>query len=502
MNKIYSALHLMRLNQLIRETLEMDANEFIEYTAQSFVNAFCQYYRAPKTLHIFAGYTDNGAIALAASRLLANRHFNIKVYLFLLPGPITDECRTQHIRSEQDGVNIVTITNQFSFPQISPNDLIIDGLFGSEATSSLEGGFIKLAQSINTQSCEIVSIDIPSGLLADDNNADNRAKAIQATRTITFDFPRIAMLMSENASNIGQWVIAQRGFDESIQQKMPSTYFYQSEQSLSKNLLSREVFTNKEDYGKALIIGGAIGRYGQLSLTAKASFLVGAGEVHIACPKNGHTTLSLASPESVLVYNDDNAQNIPSQLRTYKAIAIGTALSADSISEEQLRNIFSSYRHPIVLDSIAIDIISEHRSLLDIIPEGSILLLNSRQKKELLDLQFSDLEYIEAAKQLTSRRNLTIVLKGAYTAICRGSGNVYFNLKGNPGMASHGVGDVLTGLILGMLTRGYDTLTAVIISCYLHGSAGDYVAARTSEESLTASLLIEEIPEMLHLLLK
>lgn len=501
MNKIYSALQLMHLYQLAAQAMGIGQHGLIEKSAQAFTNLFLQQYRTKtRPIHIFAGYSDNGAIALATARLLLDRQLPVQVYLFSNKGSLEDSCQVQRTRCEQAGVPVQYITNQFTFPNITEEALIIDGLFGSEATTSLEGGFVGLVKWINSLKREVISIDLPSGILADGSTGSERAKAICATKTITFDTPRLAMLMSEHAPYVGEWFVVSLGLDAHLNEQVLSTYYYQSEETLAQSLLKRDTFTNKESYGRALIIGGAQGYYGQLILSAQAAMTTGLGVLHVACHQAGHLPLTISVPELILTHQPESSLNIPKQLRAYRAIAIGTAMQAGSLSEDELRNIFSSYRLPLVLDGLAIELVAEHPSLLDVIPEGSILLLNESAKKSLLGLHYRDMDFIEAAKQLSSNRDLTIVLKGAYTAVCRASGNVYFNLKGNPGMASNGVGDVLTGLIVGLLARGYDTLTAVLIACYLHGTAGDYVAARTSPESLKASLLVEQIPDILHIL--
>ena len=500
MNKIYSALQLMRLYQLAQATEHISEHDLIEKSAQAFTTLFTEQYRGfARPVFIFAGYADNGAIALAVARLLKARRIAPEVYLFSNKGVLSEVCQVQRTRSEQAEVRVHYITNQFTAPTISEDALIIDGLFGSEATHGLDGGFVNLAQWINSLGRELVSIDLPSGILADGNIAAERSKAIRANKTITFESPRLAMLMSENAPYVGEWFVVSLGLSNSIKEQVSSTYYYHSEQSLASSLLRRDTFSHKSNYGKALIVGGDNGYYGQLILATKAAMTTGVGTVEVACPAQAHIPLILATPEAVLSDNRAHQHNLPSDLRSYKAIAIGTAMTS-SFQEDELRNIFSSYRQPLVLDGTAIETISEHTALLDVIPEGSVLLLDDKTKKSLLGMQYRDIDFIEGAKQLSSRRNLTIVLKGTYNTICRASGNVYFNLKGNPGMASNGVGDVLTGLIVGFIARGYDTLTAVLIACYLHGTAGDYIAARISPESLTASSLIEQIPDILQML--
>lgn len=500
MNKIYSATQLSALYRSALGLMALSPGDLTTRAAQGFVELFCQTYRSAQRVHVFAGYSDCGATALAVARLLHDRRYNVSVYLFYQQGTLSESCEEQRQRTSALDIPITEVTTQFAPPRIGGDEIILDGLFGYELPHPLSGGYEALASWINAQSCAVVSIDLPSGLRPEGNSGAEIGKAVRASHTISFESPHLIFLLPEYVEHIGRWQVASLGLPADAHEHTSASYYYQNEQSLARTLLRRPPFTSKEDYGSALLIGGGAGHTGHLLLAARAALSSGLGELSVATTESAQIPLCIAVPEALLCTGGQGAYHVPSQLRGYRAIGLGGAMEAGAMTLDMLRSIFASVRHPLVLDDYAIGLLAEDQSLLAIIPEGSILLLSQSGRRQLLGLHFSHMDYIEAAVRMAEHRDLTLVLKGTYTAICRSSGNVYFNITGNPGMATSGMGDVLMGLILGLLGRGYDSLTAALLGCYLHGTAGDYVAARTSLESLTASSLLAELPVVLRAL--
>lgn len=494
MSKIYTASKLYELYRLSASKGNLSALDLCERGAIAFTRAFALLHRSGSLIHIFAGPGDTGASALAIARLLSEAGRTVRTYLFYQQGRLSDLCQEQLALLREVDTAVEEVTSQFEPPTFYPGQVIIDGLFGSDLTRPLEGGFASLVQLINSSGLEIVSIDLPSGLFAEDNSINNSKAIIRANHTLTFEVPRLSMLLAENERYVGQWQVLPLGISEHIHQQVASQYYLGEEELLSRVLKPRQAFSHKDDYGRALLIGGSSGRYGHLALASRAAFVAGCGSVEVATDARGAMVLHSLTPEAIAL-EDSALHELP--LREYSAIAIGTASSEACLTPDQLRDICAAYRRPLILDATAIDLIISEPDLIKILPEGSILLIAQRQRSGLLRTRYTDLDYLYEASDLAERSGLTIVLKGTYTMICRSTGNVFFNTTGNAGMACAGVGDVLTGLLLGFMARGYEALTAPLLASHLLGMAADQCAARYSMESLTASQILDAIPSAL-----
>lgn len=493
MGKIYTTLQLSDLYRRAREQGQLTEADLCERGAMAFVRSFDQICRHPSVIHIFAGPGMNGAYALAIARRLHEARRQVSIYLFYHQGQLSEECRAQRDRLDE-AIPIVEVTTRFDPPELLPRHVVIDGIFGSEYGQPLSGGFAALVQFINRSGLDVISIDLPTGLYADDNTTTDYSTVIKATHTLTFETPRLALLMRENAPYTGQWSVLPLGIDASIHQAIASDYYAVEELLLARTLKPRERFSCLEDYGRALIIGGERGRCGALVHATQAAINGGCGAVEVATEvSEASIILGISSPEVIVEH--EPLRELP--LERYSAMALGTASRDTSSLRNHLEYLVHNYHRPIVLDSSAIDLLIQDRELMGMLSSNAILLVSERQRSALIGHCHTDWDYIEKARELARKQGFTIILKGTYTAVCRYSGSVFFSTMGNAGMATAGVGDVLTGLLTGLLARGYEPLTASLLACYLHGTAADVCVARSSEESLTARQLLDEIPQVL-----
>ncbi len=490
MGKIYTTLQLADLFRRATEQGQLSEADLCERAAMAFVRTFAQLYRHTPLIHIFAGPGTNGAYALAIARRLHEARRQVSIYLFYHQGQLSEECRAQRHRLDE-AIPITEVTTRFDPPEFLPRQVIIDGIFGSEYGQPLSGGFLGLVQLINRSKLDVVSIDLPTGLYADDNTTTDYSAVVKATHTLTLEVPRLALLMQENAPYTGQWQILPLGIDASVHQAIASDYYAVEELLLARTLRRRERFSSKGDYGQALIIGGDKGRCGALVLATQAALRSGCGGIDtLATAPEASTILALATPE--VVVRTEDLRELP--LDAYSAIALGTGIQPTAHHADQIRHLCQSYSRPLVLDGRAIDLLIQDRTLIGGLPSSAILLVEKEQRPGLLGYCHTDWEYLEKARELAREQGVTLILKGAYTAVCRRSGSIFFSTSGNAGMASSGVGDVLSGLLVGLLARGYEPLTASLLACYLHGTAADQCVARSSEETLSASQIISELP--------
>ncbi len=495
MTNIYSAIQLRHLYQEVTMRMGLSTQDIIERSAQGFANLFGQYYRLSE-LHLFAGPELNGAITLAIARILLERHYSVKVYLFYMQGNISEEAEIERQKFIEQGGSIVEVSNKFSPPQLKSNCIIIDGLWGYELVAKLEGGFAALVKWINSQDCEVVSVDLPSGLFADDNSHNHLASIIKANRTISFESPRLSMFLAEHRERVGSWHIVPLGISPELHEDKICYHRCINEAMLAPLLSPRKSFSQHNDYGPALLAVGSEGSPGIIANVARAISLVGCSAVHIYAEPRMHTALEVLAPDARVLDAGEGTKQLynPHSLRAYKAIGIGLAHGPESLEHDMLLNLFSSYRKPIVLDGYAIELLVDYPSLLDHIPENSILILDHEKRERLLGIAYSDYEYLDEAQSFASKNKVTLILCGTYTTVVRSSGTIYFSLSGNEGMRKDGINDLLSGCIVGLMARGYDTLTAALLACHLWGTAADDYVGRYSAECLSPKVILDEFP--------
>lgn len=498
MTNIYSLIQLHKLYELAEREEQLGLDQLVENSGIAFARLFEQYY-SKALVYIFAGPELNGAQALASALALTKMGYKPQVYLFYQQGSISPETEVQRQSAREQGVEIREIRDKFAPPSVEAGAVVIDGLFGSELVNKLEGGFDRLVAWINSLNAEVVSIDLPSGLSADGKMINPHDAIVQAQRTITFEVPRLGMFLKEQGRYIGQWHVVSSGIGATVHEQQLCTHFCLSEHTLAYHLKPRPAFSERQDYGTALLLGGSRGRYGLVSLAAQAMLSSGLSDLHIACPTEAETILSLSVPEAQLLMQEPSTSlyDDPRRLTHYKALCIGIASDSSQLTADDLYNLFISYRRPIVLDGEAVKLLAEHESLLSVIPEDSVIMLEAESRDRLLPGYYNDLQFIEAEQQFASKHKLSLVYRAYYSHIVRKTGQVYFSKAGNSGMLKAGMGEVLTGIITGLLARGYDSYSALLLGLHLWGMAGDLYVGRNTMESLRPQYLLEALPTAL-----
>ena len=287
---------------------------------------------------------------------------------------------------------------------------------------------------------------MPSGLFGEDNLSNNPDSIIRAKMTLTFEFPKLAMLLPENEAYVGRWKVLPIGLHPDIIQKTPTAYLMVTDEDMERLIRPRSRFAHKGDFGHALLVAGGKGRMGAALLAASACMHSGVGKLTVHLPQRGEMVLQTAVPEAM-----------------------------------------------IDLDADALNLLARNRELIPLLPPGTVLTPHPREFDRLFGESANGYDRLHKAATTAVKHAICIVLKGAYTAVCAPQGQIYFNTTGNPGMATAGSGDVLTGVIAALMAQRYDPVKAAIIGVFLHGSAGDLAAARSSEESLVASDIVHEL---------
>ena len=495
MIKLFAAEKVKEIDKQTILNMRIEPIELVEEAAKAFVHEFRNQYSKINRVVVFAGQGNNGADALAIARLLLDESYKVWVYLFNPSGHLSPEC-LENVRRllNIDQVEFTEVRDNFIPPTLTAHDVVIDGLFGTGLNRPLEGGFAALVKYINSCDAKVVSIDIPSGLFGEDNRENNKDCIIRAQRTYTFNFPKLSFFMQENEAYVGEWKVLTIPSDPRAIASIPTNYYIVEEEDIVGVFQPRRRFTHKGTYGHALLVAGSRGKMGAALLAAKACLRSGAGMLTVHLPKCGETIMQTAFPEAMVDIDANEAYftSVPS-IASYTTLGIGPGLGQEEETAYALFDLISSVISPVVLDADALNLIAANKEILAKIPSRSILTPHPKEFDRLAGQSNSAYERLQKAREFAKEHQLCIVLKDAYTAVCTPEGNVYFICCGNPGMATAGSGDVLTGIILGLLAQGYEPETAAVAGVFLHGTAGDLAAAHWSERGMVAGDIIDAL---------
>ena len=448
---------------------------------------------------VFAGPGNNGGDALAVARMLAEQGYKVSAYLFNINGTLSDDCTTnkERITDCKEIEAFIEVISEFDPPKLEKGTLVIDGLFGSGLNKPLSGGFASLVKYINQSQATVVSIDIPSGLMTEDNTYNVRSNIIKANVTLALQQKKLSFLFAENQTYIGRVEILDIGLSTEGMKNIPSRYNIIEESVLRKRMLIRNEFAHKGEMGNALLIAGSYGMAGAAVLAAKSCLRSGVGKVTVCTPRRNNDIMQISVPEAVMHIDDDDSYFSEAiETKEFSAVGIGPGLGQQEISAVALITQIRRTQAPMVVDADGLNILSSHRAWLQQLPKGIIMTPHPKEFDRLAGNNFSDsYERLNIARDMAERLQAYIILKGHYSALCLPDGNIIFNPTGNAGMATAGSGDVLTGIITGLLARGYDQTDACILGMYLHGLAGDLAAEKIGEESLVASDIIKYLPQ-------
>lgn len=494
--KIFTTAQIHELDKYTIEHEPIASLDLMERAARALTQVVVQEWTVATPIVIFAGPGNNGGDALAMARMLSEQNYQVSVYLFNISGHLSADCAAnkQRLLDTKLAKNFVEVSTEFDPPVLDSNTLVIDGLFGSGLNKPLAGGFASLVKYINASPSKVVSIDVPSGLMTEDNAYNVRANIIRANMTLTLQNPKLSFLFPENQQFVGQLRVLDIKLSKEGIEKIEASFTMIEESDVRERLLTRSPFAHKGQMGTALMIAGCYGMAGAAVLATKACLRAGVGKVVVNSPRRNIPILQTAIPEAVVRSGSEEtifAETIDTD--DYQAMGIGPGLGQ---SEQTAIALIAQLRRtqcPIVADADAINILANHRAWLQQLPKEIILTPHPKELDRLEGHSADTYERITKACNLAERLKGYVILKGHHTAICCPDGHVMFNTTGNAGMATAGSGDVLTGILTGLLARGYKPQDACIVGVYLHGLAGDLAAKEIGEESLIAGDIIQYI---------
>jgi NAD(P)H-hydrate epimerase len=446
------------------------------------------------SVKIFCGKGNNGGDGLAIARRLCGSKHKVSVYIISGKSKGSPDFEINLHRLKRTSVKVFSLSDERSFPTISKDDIVIDALFGTGLNKTPEGIVLQLIHHINNHPGKVISIDVPSGLYIDKSSkAEKDAAIIHATYTLTFQNQKLAFLMAENESFAGEVVLLDIGLSKEYEEKTDAPFEF-VDRDLIKNIFRpRNEFSHKGNYGYACLLAGSYGMMGAAVLSAKACLRSGVGKLTCRICETGYTILQSSVPEAMCTVSGDKFITDAGDCKNFDVIGIGPGIGKHLSHKKLLKDLLTEFKKLLVVDADALNVISENQSLLKFIPTHSIITPHPKEFERLFGKSSSDFERINLAVTKAKELNIFIVLKGHYTFIAAPDGHGYFNSTGNAGMATAGSGDVLTGIITGLLAQKYSPLNACILGVYLHGLAGDIAAENISEEALIAGDIIDHL---------
>ena len=499
MMKIFTSSQIHELDKYTIENEPISSIDLMERAAIALTQAIMDTWDAETPVVVFAGPGNNGGDALAVARMLAERHYSVEAFLFNTSGHLSPDCEENRdrLRAQHNIKAFTEVVQEFDPPVLTKDVLVVDGLFGSGINKPLSGGYAALVKYVNSSNAQVVSIDLPSGMMTEDNTYNVKANIIRADVTLTLGCKKLCMMMPDLQPLFGHIRVLDIDLSQEYIDKTETQYSIIEENDIRRMFIPRDEFVHKGNMGHALVIAGSYGMAGAAVLATRACLRSGVGKVTVHVPKRNYDIMSISVPEAIMQMDKEEtifAQ--PADYKGYEAIGIGPGLGQNENTAIAVIAQIRSNKTPMVIDADALNILSTHRAWMQQLPEGLILTPHPRELDRLVGVSSSDdFERLTRARELSQQLRAYVILKGHYSALCMPNGHIIFNSTGNAGMATAGSGDVLTGIITGLLARGYSRENAAIMGMYLHGLAGDLAAEELGEESLTASDIINYLPK-------
>ncbi len=491
--KLFTCSQISEIDQLTMNLEPISSIDLMERASAKVADWIIQNIGNDRPFWFFAGPGNNGGDALAVARMLALAGYNCTVFLSTFGREPKGDPAFNLIRlQKQNKVPVKIIDSEESIPEIPSEVIVVDGLFGSGLNKPLDGLAEKIVRKINLSGSTVISIDIPSGLFGEDNSNNNLSAVIKANNTLTFQFPKISFFFPENYQFTGGWEVLPIGLSPEAIVQTESNYFYLTKEFISGKLKKREKFSHKGTFGHALLIAGSYGKMGAAVLSSKACLRSGVGLLTCHVPRLGYEIIQNSVYEAMT--SIDHSKFIFSEfpdLKTFSAVGIGPGLDKTTETQLAFKKLLQEQPKRIVIDADALNMLAENQDWYHLIPENSILTPHPKEFERLAGSSANSFDRLLLQLQFSARHKVIVVVKGAHTSITFPNGEVYFNSTGNPGMATGGSGDVLTGIILGLLAQSYSPEDASLIGVYLHGLAGDLAADKFSQQAMIAGDIIE-----------
>ena len=510
--RILTAEGMREVDRAAIEDLGIPSLVLMENAAIGVVEALGKAFGEAESAAIFCGPGNNGGDGLAVARHLSVRGWDVRVFLVAGGRELSADAEVQLGICRKAELPVMEIGSadvlDAAFDAAAECDVVVDALFGTGLARPLEGLFAQVVDAINALPTPCIAVDLPSGLSA--SEAQPIGPHVAADLTVTFAAPKVAHVFPPAADAVGEMVVTDLGIPprlvEDVEEEEGDLHLLMGEE-LADLLPEREAGSHKGDYGHALIVAGSPGKAGAAILAARAAVRSGAGLVTVGVPEPIVQTVDLGSIESMTLglpagaagasgqIGDEAVLAVLDALEGKAVLALGPGLGQESETQAAIRRIALDCPLPVVIDADGLNAFAGHAGELAARRVETILTPHPGELGRLLGVSTAQIQEdrVAAARGAAEETGAIVVLKGHLSLIASGTA-VFVNPTGNPGMATGGTGDVLTGLIAGLIAQGLDALDATVLAVYLHGLAGDLAAERLGEIALAAGDLVEMLP--------
>jgi hydroxyethylthiazole kinase-like uncharacterized protein yjeF len=494
--KIFAKEQIYQGDKLTAEKQKITSTELMERAGTQIFNWLHGRMKGAQVpIHVFCGIGNNGGDGLVIARHLITHGYNVITYVVNC-----SDKRSKDFLANYDKIKNVTkkwpilLSCKEEFPEINKDDIIVDAVFGIGLNRPVDEWVANLFQHFKASKAFTLAIDMPSGLFADKVPADENA-VVWANHTLSFASPKLVFFLPQTAKYTQQWEILDIGLDPEYLFTTETEAELIGKFEVLPMYRPRDKFSHKGTFGHSLIVGGSYGKIGSVVLASRAALSAGAGLVTSYIPKSGYTTLQSSVPE-VMVITDDNEAIISDIKLDFEptVIGIGIGIGTSDKTAAAFEAFLKSNKKPVVIDADGLNLLSKNKKLLKLLPKYAVLTPHPKELERLIGSWTDDFDKLEKAKKFAKEQELVLVIKGAYT-ITTFENKLYINSTGNPGLATAGSGDVLTGIITGLISQGYENIAATVFGIYLHGRAADIALAEFGYESLMASHVIDYLGE-------
>ena len=491
--KIFSASQMRMADEVTIKSEKITSLELMERAAGQIFNLLHHRLQGAQIpIHVFCGIGNNGGDGLVISRLLVEHGYNVKTYIVNF-----SENRSKDFLVNYDRLKEIAkewpfqIKSEEDFPTVQYQDMVIDAIFGIGLNRPLVPWVTQLIKHINNARCFTLSVDIPSGLY-DYKKPDDPEGVIFADITVTFQLPKLVFFLPQTGGYTKEIEVIDIGLDRNFLHQTPGIAELINKNEVVPLYRSRHKYSHKGTFGHCVLIGGSYGKIGSMVLATKAALKMGAGLATAYVPECGYEVLQTTVPEAMVITDsDDELEEINLDFEP-SAVGIGMGLGTDEKTIKAFEEFLKENKAPMVIDADAINCMAKRPELLEHLPLQTIITPHPKELERLIGKWEDDFDKIRKAQEFSAKHRCVLIIKGANSIIIY-EDQMYVNNSGNPGMATAGSGDVLTGMLTGLLSQGYDPIRAAVLGTYLHGSAGDLIAQKNGFEALIAGDIVNNI---------
>lgn len=469
----------------------ISAQQLMERAARACTGWLLKKYTTQTPFIVLCGCGNNGGDGMAIIRFLLQAGFAVKGFLLKHQDRLSADAAAQELLLPNGALQVLTPGSLLE--DLPPHIVLVDALLGAGTARPLSGWLNEFVTHINQLDNEKISIDMPSGLQADQLPLPEDV-VLKATHTLALQQFKRSLLHPEGGRYGGQLHRIDIGLDGDFLSRTESPFQTIEAHTVNSLFRQRDVFSHKGTLGTALIIAGSYGMMGAAALAANAAGRAGAGKVKALVPACGYGILQTLAPEALcLVSGTEQLTEMAAFTDGVSGLAAGPGIGDSAATKDALRALLTQQTKPMVLDADALNIISGEKEMLLQLPPRSILTPHPKEFERLFGATENSMARLELAREKAIAHQVLIVMKDRFTVIVTPSGDCWYNLRGAAAMATAGSGDVLTGVLAGILAQGYSPFAAAVLGVHVHALAGEYATKAMGIHATLAGDLVQQL---------